>query len=237
MSKAKKLVLNTTLVSSVLVSGMAMAEIEGLSGNVGLVSEYFYRGVAQLTSTDSNGDAATSATASAGLDYEIGNGFSVGVWSADVGDGLEVDVYGSYGGEFNGFSYSIGATGYYYTGQFDSKYEEINLNIGYGPINLEHSRGNWDNELGLGDFQATPPGDQGDYTITAISGEYNGFHALFGAWGDDADGNWWEIGYGREFGGFDVDVTYLNGDEVDTENNWTTDTTSLIFSISKSFDL
>ena len=227
MNKVAKIGLGSVLASSVLASGMAMAEIPGLSANVGLMSQYFFRGVQQVT----------TATASAGIDYDIGNGFSVGAWGADVEDGVETDFYGSYSGEFNGFSYSIGATGYYYTGQFDSKYEEINLSAGYGPISLAHSRGSWDDELGFGDFNSTIAGDQGDYTITTISGEYNGFHALFGAWGDDAEGNWLEIGYGQEFSGFDVDVTYVSGDEQDTVNNWTTDTTSLIFSISKSFDL
>ena len=223
MSKVKKLVLNTTLVSSILVSGMAMAEIEGLSANVGLVSEYFFRGVQQVD----------SATGSAGLDYDIGNGFSIGIWNADVGDGIETDVYGSYGGEFNGFSYSIGATGYYYSGQFDVDYEEVNLNIGYGPVSLEHSIGNYD-----GDFDGGLAGNQQDYTFTAVSAEYNGLYALYGKWGDDAGGDYLEVGYGADFSGFDVGVAYVNGDDPKAEtNNLTTQTTTLIFSLGKTFDL
>ena len=71
-----------------------------------------------------------NSSASAGADYENG-GFYVGTWAADVGDGLEVDLYAGYGFETEaGFSASVGFTGYYYTGEFDDTYEEFNLNLG-----------------------------------------------------------------------------------------------------------
>jgi len=223
MSKVTKIGLVSVLASSVLASSMAIAEIPGLSANVGLVSEYFFRGVQQVG----------TATGSASLDYDISNGFSVGVWNADVGDGIETDVYCSYGGEFNGFSYSIGATGYYYSGQFDVDYEELNLNFGYGPVSLEHSIGNYD-----GDFDSGIAGNHQDYTFTAISAEYEGLYALYGKWGDDAGGDYFEVGYGRDFSGFDVGIAYINGDDPETEtNNLTTENTTLVFSIGKSFDL
>lgn len=235
MSKVAKIGLGSVLASSVLASSMAMAEIPGLSANVGIMSQYFYRGVEQVT----------TATANAGIDYDFGNGLSVGVWGADVEDGVETDVYGSYGGEFNGFSYSVGFTGYFYSGNFDSTYKELNLSIGYGPISLEHSIGNYDGDFNVDRDSTEAPivsytglaGDQQDYTFTAITGEYEGLYVTFGAWGDDADGNYWEAGYGAEFSGFDVGVAYISGDDVDASDVITTDTTSLIFTIGKSFDL
>ncbi len=220
MSKVAKIGLGSVLASSVLASSMAIAEVPGLSANVGIMSQYFYRGVQQVT----------TATASAGIDYDIGNGFSVGAWGADVEDGVETDIYGSYSGEISGFSYSIGATGYYYSGQFDTEYEEINLGLSYGPVSLEHSIGTWD-----GDFDAVKAGKNDEYSFTAITGEYNGLYATFGAWGDDADGDYYEVGYNAEFSGFDVGAFYVSGD--DDANALTTDTTSLIFTIGKSFDL
>ena len=147
-----------------------------------------------------------------------------------VEDGVETDIYGSYSGEISGFSYSIGATGYYYSGQFDTEYEEINLGLSYGPVSLEHSIGTWD-----GDFDAVKAGKNDEYSFTAITGEYNGLYATFGAWGDDADGDYYEVGYNAEFSGFDVGAFYVSGD--DDANALTTDTTSLIFTIGKSFDL
>lgn len=221
--KVVSMAIATAITAPLLLAPMAAKAVEGLSANVGLVSEYFYRGVVQNN----------TATGSAGMDYDIGNGFSVGIWNADVQDGIETDVYGSYSGEFNGFSYSIGATGYYYSGQFDVDYEEVNLNFGYGPVSLEHSIGNYD-----GDFDSGIAGNQQDYTFTSLTAEYNGLYALYGTWGDDADGDYIEVGYGADFSGFDVGVAYLNGDDRKSDtNNLTTPTTTLIFSIGKTFDL
>ncbi len=65
--------LSATLATSALVSTQASAEvasIEGLSANVGLTSQYIFRGIAQ---TD-------TASASAGLDYE-NSGFYAGIWT------------------------------------------------------------------------------------------------------------------------------------------------------------
>ena len=65
------------------------------------------------------------------------SGFYVGTWAADVGDGLEVDGYFGYGGEVGDFSYSVGYTGYFYTGDFDDTYQEINLGAGFGIVTLD----------------------------------------------------------------------------------------------------
>src|SRR5690606_12173912 len=92
------------------------------SANLGFASDYYYRGIFQATSS-----------ASGGIDFEK-NGFYAGTWAADVKDGLEVDGYFGYGGEIGGASYGIGFTGYYYTGDFDDTYQEINLSTGYGML-------------------------------------------------------------------------------------------------------
>ena len=63
------------------------AAAKNFSANIGYNSEYIYRGIPQ-----------NSSSAFAGLDW-ASSGFNVGAWSADVGDGLEVDLYGGYGFE------------------------------------------------------------------------------------------------------------------------------------------
>ena len=110
------------------VAKIATAEV---SYNVGYVSEYYFRGILQK-----------SSSASAGIDYEE-NGFYLGAWGADVGDGIEVDVYLGYGIETEaGFTASLGYTTYQYTGDtFDDEYNEGNLNLGYGIFGLEYSKG------------------------------------------------------------------------------------------------
>ena len=136
MNSNKKLVA-LALLSTSMVSATASAEGQ-LSANLGYASEYFYRGVLQKESS-----------ASAGLDYSHG-AFNIGTWAADVGDGLEVDVFGAYTHTVDDFSFSVGFTGYYYTGEFDDTYEEVNLSLGYGPVSVEYSVGKWD---GFGDDQ------------------------------------------------------------------------------------
>jgi len=215
-----------TLSTTVSTSALAFEEsglngVEGLSANVGVVSQYFFRGVAQ---TD-------SASASAGLDYEIGN-FSVGTWVADVSDGLEVDIYGAYGLSFdNGFGLSAGFTSYQYTGDFDTSYNEVNLGASFSFVSVAYSVGVW--EDGILDDNDNPI-DDADYDFLSITGEYEGFYATYGTWGQDLDGDYFELGYGTSVSGFDIGVAaIINSKELDGETGDGDE--SLVFSIAKSF--
>ena len=107
--------------------GSAAAQEAEVSANAGWLSQYFYRGILQKTSS-----------ASAGLDVGFG-ALSLGTWLADVGDGTEIDLFGSVGGEVEGGKLSAGGTAYLYTGQFDDTYLEANLGAGYGPLSVEFS--------------------------------------------------------------------------------------------------
>ncbi len=204
---------SSLVLAALLSSGTAVAD---LSANVGLMSDYFYRGIIQNT----------TATANGGLDFE-NNGFYLGTWAADVEDGLEVDLYGGYSHEFDqGLSLGVGFTGYYYTGDFDDTYEEINLSAAFGIVSIEYSVGTYDN---FG-------GPEQDYDFAALTLEKNGFYAKVASFGDDFSGEYFELGYGTEIGGFDVGVSLLvNDEDLDLETGDGTE--SLIFSISKTFEL
>ena len=121
-------VLRTGLLFSLLaVTGAANAD---WSANLGFASDYYYRGFFQKQSS-----------ASGGVDYETG-GFYAGVWAADVGgdiapDGVEIDGYFGYGLDVGAVSLSAGYTGYFYTGEFDDTYQEINLGAGIGILSLD----------------------------------------------------------------------------------------------------
>lgn len=208
--------LSSTLATCALFSTSASA-VEGLSANAAVVSQYFFRGIAQTT----------TATASAGVDYEIGN-FSVGTWAADVQDGIEIDFYGSYGNELdNGFGYSLGFTSYQYTGDFDSAYNEINLGLSYSYFSVSYNVGQHDEDAALGI-------DEADYDFLTLTAEYEGFYATYGTWGKDFDGDYLELGYGAEVSGFDLGVALIvNSKELDLETGEGDE--SLVFSISKSF--
>ncbi|MCW8832929.1 MAG: TorF family putative porin [Colwellia sp.] len=208
--------LTSALATSAFVSTQASA-VEGLSANAAVVSQYFFRGIAQTT----------TASASAGVDYEVGN-FSVGTWAADVQDGIEIDFYGAYGNELeNGLGYSLGFTSYQYTGDFDSAYNEVNLGLSYDFLSVSYNIGQHDEDAGLGI-------DESDYDFLSLTAEYEGFYATYGTWGKDFDGDYVEVGYGAEVSGFDLGVALIvNSKELDVETAEGDET--LVFSISKSF--
>ena len=223
MNKSLSIIaLSTILASSTLASTNASATgVEGLSANVGLVSQYFFRGIAQ-TST---------ATASAGLDYEYGN-FSIGTWAADVEDGLEIDFYGAYSLELeNGLGLSIGGTSYQYTGDFDSAYNEINLGASYGMFSVSYNVGQHkaDSDLDI---------EKSDYSFLSATIEHNGFYGTVGTWGKDFSGEYIELGYGTEVSGIDLGVAVISYSK-ELQADWTIEPEggdqSLVFSIGKAF--
>lgn len=210
-----RLAAGLALASGALFAPAVSAEV---SYNVGWASEYYFRGVLQKESS-----------ASAGIDFE-NQGFYIGSWAADVGDGLEVDGYLGWGFEAeNGFSASIGVTGYYYTGEFDDTYEEVNLNLGYGIFGLEYSVGEYD---GFGS-----PADY-DFLALSVSLE-NGFYGTFGTWGDDFDGEYLEIGYGFTIAEIDFSIAGIfNSEELSDEESSSgspKEGEAIVFSIGKTF--
>lgn len=223
----KKTLLNIALISSLLTAsitsfnanaGEGLAGVEGLSANAGVVSQYFFRGIAQTT----------TASASAGIDYEKG-GFYAGTWAADVQDGIEIDFYAGYGIETkNGISLSAGVTSYQYTGDFDSAYNEINLSASYSIFSLSYNIGTHEEDKGLDIAEA-------DYAFLSVTIEgESGLYATLGAWGKDSDGEYIEIGYGTSLSGFDLGIALIsNSEELDLETGKGEE--SLIFSIGTSF--
>lgn len=210
-----KKVLPAAIAASLLTGGVAAPAMADFSANIGFASEYYYRGIQQKESS-----------ASAGLDFEAG-GFYAGTWAADVGDGLEVDGYLGYNLELGEFTVGAGFTGYYYTGDFDDTYEEINLMAGWRFISVAYSIGEWDGDGGF-------DGEGGDeYDFLDITLEYEGFYGTYGDFGKDADGSYFELGYGTEIGGFDVGIAAIFSDE-DLVGD---DDEALIFTIGKTFDL
>ena len=201
------------LSSMLLATAMANA---GWSANLGWTSDYYFRGIFQK-----------SSSASAGIDYD-NNGFYVGTWVADVdgpfGDGLEVDGYFGYGGEVGNFGYGVGFTGYYYTGDFDDTYQEINLSGSYGWVTVDAAIGEYNN------FD----GPTLNYQFYSVTLEKNGIYGKYGSFQDEASGDYFEFGYGATVAEIDLAVYLLTADE---DLSGGSRTESLVFTIGKSFDL
>lgn len=116
----KKLVPALVLTGLVGVPAAAIAaeSPHSLSANVGLYSNYVFRGISQT-----GGDPAIQG----GLDYTHSSGFYLGTWASNVGwiedyqgyksGNMEIDVYGGFRGSFaSDFTFDVGAIQYIYPG-------------------------------------------------------------------------------------------------------------------------
>ncbi len=207
-----------TIALALLAPLGAGAQEAEVSANAGFVSQYFYRGIFQKASS-----------ASAGLDLGLGV-LSLGTWVADVGDGVEIDLFGSVGVDVGEGSLSVGGTAYLYTGEFDDTYLEVNLGAGYGPLSVEFSIGQYEN-FGAGTL---------DYWFAGVTAEHEGFYGTVAGFGMDFSGNYGEVGYG--FSAAELDITIL-GILSDSElsglldgNQLPTPGLTVIFGIGKTFE-
>ena len=118
MNLKSKIVLALLATSSAAFAQTAPAAPESTLGyNVGVVSEYRYRGLAQT-----KGDPALQG----GVDYAHASGLYVGAWGSsikwikdagsDAKGPVELDLYGGYKFEAAGLAYDVGYLRYQYAG-------------------------------------------------------------------------------------------------------------------------
>lgn len=132
-------------VAAALTSGVALAQAPApaapasphtFTGNVGLYSQYIFRGL-----TQTNRDPAIQG----GFDYSHASGFYVGTWASNIswlkdgtppaysaGGSGEFDFYGGFKGNIgkSDFTYDVGTLYYWYPGDANR-----NPAIGGGPLN------------------------------------------------------------------------------------------------------
>jgi uncharacterized protein (TIGR02001 family) len=123
MNIQSKLLLALLATSSAAFAQTAPAAPESaIAYNVGVVSEYRYRGIAQT-----KGDPALQG----GVDYTDASGFYLGAWGStikwikDAGSNatgpVELDLYGGYKFEAAGLAYDVGYLRYQYQGNTYNK--------------------------------------------------------------------------------------------------------------------
>jgi uncharacterized protein (TIGR02001 family) len=203
-----------------------------LTANGGFMTEYIFRGIPQ-----------DDSSAMGGLDVKHA-GFYAGTWAADVGQGLEVDLYGGYNGAIGDISFGLGVTGYYYTDDFDDTYQEINASVGYRIFSISAAYGEYDNFEGtIEGGEGAAPNEKLDYTFVAPRVDYKGFYGLVGIFGDDFDGEYYEAGYGGNFEpiGLDYKLSVIHStDDLlgDTDGDGDgDDDNSVVLTVSKTFEL
>lgn len=120
MKLKSKLLLALLATSSAAFAQTAPAAPE-VTYNLGVVSQYRYRGLAQ-----SKGQPALQG----GVDYANSSGYYLGVWASQIqwikdssianttgySGGTEVDLYGGYKFEYSGVAYDVGYLTYQYPG-------------------------------------------------------------------------------------------------------------------------
>ncbi|MGA0953147.1 MAG: TorF family putative porin, partial [Burkholderiaceae bacterium] len=118
----KKTLLAITASALLAPSLPALAAESTLSANVGVFSDYRFRGVTQ---TDKK------PALQGGFDFAASNGFYVGNWNSSINwlggnsSGLESDFYIGYATEISGVGIDIGNLYYHYPGETDADTNEI----------------------------------------------------------------------------------------------------------------
>lgn len=220
-----------------------------LSANVGVVSEYFFRGITQT-------DKAPALQG--GLDFVHGSGLYIGTWGSNVDFGeseppdgatLELDVYGGWSGDLgaSGLTLDLGAIAYLYPGADDSRdydfyevYAGLSRDFGFASASTKVSYSP-DYFGGSGDATYVDVGidvPAGDYFTINLHGGYQWIdeNATFGA--DDYFD--WLVGVSFSLIGLDFQVAYVGTDLDDTDSGssltcFRSSCEAVIASVSKSF--
>jgi len=132
---------------TVLAQAAAPAPEFTLTGNIGAVSDYRFRGLSQNN---------LKPAIQGGLDLAHSSGLYLGTWLSQVsdwaagpkGDNLEMDFYGGYKTEVSGVGLDVGAIAYHYPGStkgttggtsYEANTQEVYLGLAYGIASFKTS--------------------------------------------------------------------------------------------------
>ena len=180
------------LTSMFLILSSYASAVE-ISGNVGLSSDYIWRG---MTQTD--GDAAING----GFDLATDNGFYFGTWSSNAGGAgsnysMELDVYLGFSGEMGNenMSYDVGYISVIYPGDDSSDFEEAYIGFNIYGLSILYSSGQ----------DSSPDYSEIGYSVDAGPGS---FGVSYGEYEDTGDNTL--IGYDWGIGNFSLGFYYYD---------------------------
>jgi len=200
------------LIGLLLLLGSFPTYASTVSYNIGYMSDYWYRGVFQ-----------SESAVSFGADVDTGN-FYVGTWWADVDQGIEMDVYAGTTFKIFGFNSYAGVTGYYYSDNFDSDYEEFNTGLSYGGISYDYSVGNYKTAT------------EQDYSWAEVTANLtDNLSFSYGEWGKDLKGSVTKVNYNTTILTVDVGLEVGKNDSNSTGTSKYVDTTYATFSLGVTF--
>ena len=180
------------LTSMFLILSSYASAVE-ISGNVGLSSDYIWRGM-----TQTNGDAAING----GFDLATDNGFYFGTWSSNAGGAgsnysMELDVYLGFSGEMGNenMSYDIGYISVIYPGDDSADFEEAYIGFNIYGLSILYSSGQ----------DSSPDYSEIGYSVDAGPGS---FGVSYGEYEDTGDNTL--IGYDWGIGNFSLGFYYYD---------------------------
>jgi uncharacterized protein (TIGR02001 family) len=126
-----------------MMAGISVAQAQ-VTGNLGLTSDYRFRGVSQTQN---------APAVQGGIDYNHKSGLYVGNWNSSVssqmytnGSGVESDLYAGFKKDiYKGLTLDVGSYNYFYpratnntSTNFDTN--ELFAGLGYGPVSVKYSQ-------------------------------------------------------------------------------------------------
>lgn len=127
MKFTKTLIASSILAASSLTATVQAADASPITANIGVASNYVWRGVTQ---------SADEAAVSGGIDYAHDSGFYAGGWWSNLaGNQYEQDLYAGYGFDAGPVSLDVGYIEYMYPlNNATDDFSEIYVNASYEMI-------------------------------------------------------------------------------------------------------
>jgi uncharacterized protein (TIGR02001 family) len=223
-------------------------EASPFSANVGLVSDYAYRGISQ---TDEK------PALQGGFDFKHSSGVYVGLWGSSISwlrdaeedtdvsshNSVELDVYAGYAKTFGDFGIDVGVLRYDYPGKFNSRWKDAtglkNPNTTEGYVGASWKFLSFKYSYAFTNLFGTPDSKGSGYLDLSASYEiiknltvdaHYGIQRVSGPGESYKD---WKAGVTYNLGGYDIGLHYVDtdishGDDVNADSRY-------ILSLSKSF--
>lgn len=233
--RTKPLATALAALATIAAAGAAHAGDGPFTANVGLVSDYAYRGYSQ---TDER------PALQGGFDYAHESGLYAGVWGSNVSwlsdsdpnvsNSLEIDVYGGYKGTAGAIGYDVGLLQYYYPGSYPTGFNSPNTLEGYVGLSWEFLSFKY--SYAFTDLFGYDKSDGSQYYDLGAAVDVGGGFTLAAHVGysdikGQDDYTDWKLGVTKEFGGFNFGLHYV---DTDVDNADLADE-RVILSIAKSF--
>jgi uncharacterized protein (TIGR02001 family) len=216
----RKSILTLSIAAALSAPGFAAAQAPAASphtitGNMGLFSEYRFRGISQTFE---------KPAFQGGFDYAHSSGFYLGNWNSNVsetmysGASLEMDFYGGFKKSFGDFGIDVGAIYYYYPGSDSAavgKIDNTEVYIGgsWKWVSLKYYHA-------VSDFFSAPDTKGSSYIDLSATFDLGSGWGVVGHYGQQkvknmsaADYGDWKLGVTKDLGnGWNASLSYIDTD-------------------------